>query len=95
MVVSLLMNISSQVNVFLRGGDSEGWGGGLVGLDEGGMYWPKVFARVGALSYDEFCFFAVTSVTADGVENTSSSQKRRVVLIKTSYRFAENNVSFC
>ena len=39
-------------------------------------------------------FFAVTSVTADGVENTSSSQKRRVVLLKTSYRFAENNVSF-
>ena len=39
-------------------------------------------------------FFAVTSVTADGVENTSSSQKQRVVLLKTSYRFAENNVSF-
>ena len=40
-------------------------------------------------------FFAVTSVTVDGIENTSSSQKRRVVLLKTSYRFAENNVSFC
>ena len=39
-------------------------------------------------------FFAVTSVTVDGIENTSSSQKRRVVLLKTSYRFAENNVSF-
>ena len=39
-------------------------------------------------------FFAVTSVTADGIENTSSSPKQRVVLLKTSYRFAENNVSF-
>ena len=39
-------------------------------------------------------FFAVTSVTADGIENTSSSPKRRIVLLKTSYRFAENNVSF-
>ena len=33
-------------------------------------------------------FFAVTSVTVDGVESTSSSQK-------TTYRFTENNVSFC
>ena len=40
-------------------------------------------------------FFAVTSVTANGIENTSSSQKRRVVLSKTTYRFMENNVSFC
>ena len=39
-------------------------------------------------------FFAVTSVTADGVENTSSSQKRRIVLLKTSCRFMENNVLF-
>ena len=43
----------------------------------------------------EFCIFAVTSVTADGVENTSSSQKRRVVLWKTTCRFTENHVSFC
>ena len=39
-------------------------------------------------------FFAVTSVTADGVENTSSSQKRRVVLQKVTCGFVENNVSF-
>lgn len=32
LVVSLLMNISSLVNVFMRGGDAEGWGSGLVGL---------------------------------------------------------------
>ena len=42
-------------------------------------------ARVRALQ--EFCFFAVTSVTVDGVDSTSSSPK-------TTYRFAENNVSF-
>ena len=46
---------------------------------------PSFFARVRALQ--EFCFFAVTSITVDGVESTSSSQK-------TTYRFAENNVSF-
>ena len=34
LVVSLLMNISSLVNVFLRGGEAEGWGSGLVGLIE-------------------------------------------------------------
>ena len=46
---------------------------------------PSFFARGRALQ--EFCFFAVTSITVDGVESTSSSQK-------TTYRFAENNVSF-
>ena len=51
-------------------------------------------ARVCALSYLGVLFFAVTSVTADGVENTSSSPKRRVVLLKTTYHFTENNVSF-
>ena len=39
-------------------------------------------------------FFAVTSVTADGIENTSSSPKRRIVLWKVTCRFIENNVSF-
>ena len=38
--------------------------------------------------------FAVTSVTVDGIENTSSSQKRRVVLWKVTCRFTENIVSF-
>ena len=36
----------------------------------------------------EFCFFAVTSVTVDGVGSTSSSPK-------TTSRFTENDVSFC
>ena len=68
---------------------------------------PSFLARVRALQ--EFCFFAVTSVTVDGVESTSSSQKttyrfaennvsfcrkQRIVLLKTTYRFVENNVSF-
>ena len=44
--------------------------------------------------YRSFVFFAVTSVTVDGVESTSSSQKQRIVLPKTTYRFVENNVSF-
>ena len=48
-----------------------------------------------ARALQEFCFFAVTSVTVDGVESTSSSPKQRIVLPKTTYRFAENNVSFC
>ena len=39
-------------------------------------------------------FFAVTSVTADGAENTSLLQKRRVVLLKTTCRFMEGDVSF-
>ena len=39
-------------------------------------------------------FFAVTSVTADGIENTSSSPKRRIVLWKVTCGFIENNVSF-
>ena len=38
--------------------------------------------------------FAVTSVTADEIENTSSSPKRRIVLWKVTCRFIENNVSF-
>ena len=41
-------------------------------LDEGMVgYWPKVFlrARVFALPYWSFVFFAVTSVTVYGVEN--------------------------
>ena len=42
----------------------------------------------------EVLFFAVTSVTADGIENTSSSQKRRIVLLKTTCHFIENNVLF-
>ena len=37
--------------------------------------------------YRSFHLFAVTSVTVDGVNSTSSSPK-------TTYRFAENNVSF-
>ena len=39
-------------------------------------------------------FFAVTSVTADGIENTSSSPKLRVVLLKTTCRFVESDVLF-
>ena len=42
-------------------------------------------SRVRALQ--EFCFFAVTSVTVDGVGSTSSSPK-------TTSRFTENDVSF-
>ena len=50
------------------------------------LFLPSLLrARVRALQ--EFCFFAVTSVTVDGVDSTSSSPK-------TTYRFAENNVSF-
>ena len=58
-------------------------------------YWPKVFLRarmrapvLGVL------FFCCHKCHSGWVENTSSSQKRRVVLLKTSYRFTENNVSF-
>ena len=40
-------------------------------------------------------FFAVTSVTVDGIENTSSSPKRRIVLLKTTCCFTKNIVSFC
>ena len=55
----------------------------------------KVFlrARMRALVLGVL-FFAVTSVTADGIENTSSSPKRRIVLWKVTCRFIENNVSF-
>ena len=67
------------------------WMRGWLGIGRRCSY-ARAYARSRTRS---FVFFAVTSVTADGVENTSSSQKRRVVLLKTSYRFAENNVSFC
>ena len=39
-------------------------------------------------------FFAVTSVTADGIENASSPKKQHIVLLKTTCRFIENNVLF-
>ena len=57
--------------------------------------WPKMFARacMRAPVY-EFCFFAVTSVTADGVENTSSPKKQHIVLLKTTCCFMESDVSF-
>ena len=66
------------------------WMRGMVG------YWPKVFirARVCALPYLGVLFFAVTSVTADGIENASSPKKQHIVLLKTTCRFIENNVSF-
>ena len=51
-------------------------------------------ARVCALPSYEFCFFAVTSVTADGVENTSSPKKQHIVLLKTTCCFMESDVSF-
>ena len=57
------------------------------------LFLPSFLARACA-HYRSFVFFAVTSVTVDGVESTSSSQKQRIVLPKTTYRFVENNVSF-
>ena len=51
------------------------WMRGMVG------YWPKVFLRARMRApVLRVLFFAVTSVTADGIENTSSSPKRRIVL---------------
>ena len=96
MAVSLLIIFLRRWMFLWRGIRKGGRVDWLVWLDEGKVWsWPKVFARACLRApVLGFCFFAVTSVTADGVENTSSSQKRRVVLLKTSYRFAENNVSF-
>ena len=90
LVVSLLMNISSQVNVFLRGGDSEGWGGGLVGLDEGMVgYWPKgVLTR--ACMRDP-----VLGVLFFCCHKCHSGWGWKCFIIpKTMCRFIENNVSF-
>ena len=73
------------------------WMRGMVG------YWPKVFirARVCALPYLGVLFFAVTSVTVNGIENTSSPKnnisfylKQRIVLWKVTCRFIGNNLSF-
>ena len=64
--------------------EGDGWG-----LAEGVLTRARMRAPVlGVL------FFAVTSVTADGIENTSSSPKRRIVLWKVTRGFVENNVSF-
>ena len=84
---------------FLRGGDAKGWRSGWVGLIGWGDGWglaegvlTRARMRAPVL---RVLFFAVTSVTADGIENTSSSPKRRIVLWKVTCRFTENNVSFC
>ena len=80
-------------------GDSEEWRsgwGGLIGWGDGWVLAERCsYARVYARSRTRsFVFFAVTSVTADGIENTSSSPKRRIVLWKVTCRFIENDVSF-
>ena len=69
----------------------------LVGLDEGDGWvlaegvLLRAYTRFRTRS---FVFFAVTSVTADGVQNTSSTQKRRIVLSKTTCRFVESDGLF-
>ena len=84
--------------MFLWGG-AKGWRSGLVWFDWvrgwlgiGGRCSSRALMRAPVLGV---LFFAVTSVTADGIENTSSSQKRRIVLLKTTCHFIENNVLFC
>ena len=103
MVVSLLMNISSQVNVFVdwvRKGvefDLIEWGDGL-GLTEGVLTRARICALVlGVL------FFLLSQVSQRmGLKilhhpknDASFYRKWRVVLWKVTCRFIENNVSFC
>ena len=83
---------------YFFGGDRKGRGVRLGGWMRG---WLDIGRRCSyACAYARsrtrsFVFFAVTSVTVDGIENTSSSPKRRIVLWKVTCRFVENNVSFC
>ena len=104
MVVSLLMNISSQVNVFLRGGDSEGWGGGLVGLiGWGGGCIGRRFSRARMRALVLGVLFFLLSQVSQRMElkilhhpknDASFYRKWRVVLLKTTCHFIENDVSF-
>ena len=92
MVVSLLMNISSQVNVFLKG-DSEEWRSGwfdLIWLDVGMVgYWPKLFlrARVCALLYIGLLYFCCHKCH-------SGWGWKYFIIPKTTCRFMESDVSF-
>ena len=76
----------------IRWVDWDDWEGGWgdAGRAGGRCAYARAYARSRTRS---FVFFAVTSVTADGVENTSLLQKRRVVLLKTTCRFMKSDVS--
>ncbi len=65
------------------------WMRGIVG------YWPKVFlrARMRALVLGVL-FFCCHKCHSGWVENISLLKKRRVVLLKTTCRFMESDVSF-
>ena len=90
MVVSLLMNISSSVNVFMKG-DSEEWRSGWVGLIGWGDGWVlaegvPTRARMRALVLGVL-FFCCHKCH-------SGWNWKYFITKKTTYRFAENNVSF-
>ena len=109
MAVSLLMNISSQVNVFVdwvrKGAEFDliEWGDGL-GLTEGVL--TRACMRALVLGVLFFCchkchsgwnwkYFIIPKTTYRFMESdVSFYRKQRVVLLKTSYRFIENIVSF-
>ena len=71
------------MDIFFGGGDRKGGGVRLGGWMRGwlGIGRRCSYARAYTRSRTRsFVFFAVTSVTADGGENTSSSKKHRIVL---------------
>ena len=84
--------------IFFGGGRSERKRSAFGWLDEGMVgYWRRCsYAREYARSSTRsFVFFAVTSVTADGIEKTSSPQKKqRVVLWNVTCRFVESDGLF-